>query len=127
MTVNGPIPSDQLGQTAMHEHILIDLFRVSRLSDFLLNDEEMAADEVRLFQDAGGGTIVDVTTPDLGRDPLALQRISRETGVHLVMGCGWYRQPFYPEEIDQLTVNAIADQMIRDITDGVGDTRVRAG
>jgi phosphotriesterase-related protein len=127
MTVQGPISPDELGKTAMHEHILIDLFRVSRLSDFLLNDEEMAADEVRLFQDAGGGAIVDVTTPDLGRDPLALRRISRETGVHVVMGCGWYRQPFYPAEVDRWTVNDIANQIIWDISEGVGDTGVRAG
>jgi phosphotriesterase-related protein len=127
MTVQGPIPADTLGKTAMHEHVLIDLFRVSRLSDFLLNDEEMAADEVRLFKDAGGATIVDVTTPDLGRDPLALRRISEATGVHLVMGCGWYRQPFYPEEIDRTTVDAIASQMIGDITNGVGETGIRAG
>jgi len=127
MTVRGPIPSSVIGQTGMHEHILIDVFRVSRLSDFLLNDESMAIDEVMHFKNAGGGTIVDVTTPDLGRDPMALQRISEAADVHLIMGCGWYRQPFYPAEIDQTTVEAIAGQIVHDLGVGVGETGIRAG
>lgn len=127
MTVRGPISAEGLGITAMHEHLLIDVFRVNRLSDYLVNDEEMAIEELLFFKEAGGRTLVDVTTPDLGRNPVALQRISAATGVHVVMGCGWYRQPFYSEAIDRITVNAIADQIVRDITEGVDDTGVRAG
>jgi predicted metal-dependent phosphotriesterase family hydrolase len=40
---------------------------------------------------------VDLTTSGMRRDPLGVRRISA-TGVQVVMGCGWYRQPYYPEE-----------------------------
>ena len=43
------------------------------------------------------------------------------------MGSGWYRQPFYPPEIDRLSTDELADRMIRELTDGIGDTGVRAG
>ena len=127
MTVSGPMPAAELGITAPHEHLLIDLFRVSRISDGLVNDEEMCVEEVRIFRDAGGRTIVDVTTPDLARNPLALRRISQATGVHVVTGCGWYRQPYYPEHIDRVTVNAIADQIVHEIEAGVDGTGIRPG
>ena len=50
-----------------------------------------------------GQLLVEVTTPDLGRDPLALRRVAEATELHMVMGTGWYRQPFYPPEIDALS------------------------
>ena len=45
------------------------------LPNVTLDDEETAAFEVDLYKAAGGGTIVDVTTPGIGRDPLALARL----------------------------------------------------
>ncbi len=38
----------------------------------------------------GGGTVVDATPLDLGRDPDALLRLSWESGLHVVMGTGYY-------------------------------------
>src|SRR5206468_7430844 len=55
--------------------------------------------------------------------------LSRATGLHLVMGAGWYRGAHYPAEasIDRRSVGALADQIVRDAADGVGDTGIRAG
>jgi phosphotriesterase-related protein len=127
VTVRGPVPAVTLGITATHEHLLMDLFRVNRLSDFLMNDEQLAIDELHLFKEAGGGTLVDMTTSDLGRNPAALRRISEASGVHIVMGCGWYRQPSYPVEIDTSTVNDLAAGIVRDLTEGVDGSGIRAG
>ena len=49
--------------------------------------------------------------------------------MHFVMGCGWYRGNYYlPEErIDRRSANDLAEELIREITDGVGDTGIRPG
>jgi phosphotriesterase-related protein len=47
--------------------------------------------------------------------------------LHIVMSTGWYRQPFYPPEIDRTSTQALADRMIRDLTGGVDGTGLRAG
>ena len=55
--------------------------------------------------------------------------LARATGLHIVMGCGWYREAYYPAEarIDRRSVDDLADELVREATDGVGDTGVRPG
>jgi predicted metal-dependent phosphotriesterase family hydrolase len=127
MTVRGPVPADRLGVVAMHEHLVCDLFHVNRQPDFLMNDEATAGDELRRFKEAGGGTLVDLTTRDLRRDPAALRRISEAVDVHVVMGGGWYRQLTYPPSIDSRTVNDLADEMVRDVCEGADGSGIRSG
>ena len=41
------------------------------------------------------------------------------------MGCGWYRTAYYPAEaqIDRRSVDDLADELVREATEGVGGTR----
>jgi phosphotriesterase-related protein len=93
--------------------------------DHVLNEVELAVDELALFRSAGGRAIVEVTPPDLGRDPGRLAEISRRSGVHVVMGTGWYRRAFYPEHLDRTPTAALAEAMVAELTYGV--LGVRAG
>lgn len=154
-TVLGPVPVDELGVTLMHEHLLIDaspwfvepeeasrraiahgpvrmeVLGVLRNDPFLcldncrLLDEEAAIEEASRFRRAGGGTIVDPTCRGIGRDPGALQRISRATGLHVVMGSGYYLEPSHPAQVGRMGVDDIAEEIRRDVTEGIGG--VRAG
>jgi phosphotriesterase-related protein len=126
-TVRGLVPPSALGRVLPHEHLLCDLYRVSGQTDHLLNDEELACEELAFLTAAGGTALVETTPIDLGRNPEGLRRISESTGVHIIMGTGWYRQPFYPPEIDRWDTNRLADIMITELTQGVGDTGIRAG
>ena len=126
-TVQGPIQPDALGPTLTHEHILCDFYRVTGQLDHLLNDEALAVEELKHFAAAGGSGVVECTTIDLGRDVEGLRRIAAHTGLHLIAGTGWYRQPFYPPAIDRLPTNDLAQRMIDDLTRGVGETGIRAG
>lgn len=127
MTVLGPVPADQLGITLPHEHLLCDLARVTGRREEQLADVDLAVAEVARFRSAGGATLVDLTNRHLGRDPLALQTISRATGLHIVMGCGWYREPFYDREVFEKTTDQLTDDIVAEATRGVGDTGVRPG
>src|SRR4051795_2862132 len=139
-TVLGPIAPGQLGVTLMHEHLLLDAtpwFRepepgsrrglahrsVSiemlgwlRNDPFLcrdnceLLDEEVATEEVRHFRLAGGDSVIDPTCRGIGRDPLALQRMARATGLHIVMGAGYYLEPAHPKHVRAMSVSDIAEE-----------------
>ena len=126
-TVLGEIEPSVLGRTLMHEHIFCDMYRVTGRLNELLNDEALSVNELAALRKAGGTALVEVTTPDLGRDPEALCRVAEKTELHIIMGTGWYRQPFYPPEIDRLSTNELADMIIAELTDGVEGTGIPAG
>ena len=131
MTVRGPVPGAELGFVLPHEHVYCTLrhadYRYDVADQFV--DEDVMADEVMAFADLGGATIFDLSVPDNGRSPQRLRRLSERTGVHFVMGCGWYRGNYYlPEErIDRRSADDLAEELIGEITDGVGDTGIRPG
>jgi phosphotriesterase-related protein len=126
-TVLGPIPPDTLGRTLMHEHVRCDFYRVSGLLDHLLNDETLAVAELALLIQSGGAALVECTTIDLGRDVEALRRIARQSGVHIVAGTGWYRERYYPPQIDRLTTEELAQGMVRELMEGIGESDICAG
>lgn len=126
-TVRGEVAAGDLGVVLPHEHLFSDLLREYRSSG-ILNDEELAIAEVGRYAAAGGGTIVDLTTVEIGRDPEALRRVSEATGVHVVMGCGHYRDPYLDRGwFDRTPVDEIAAEIVSEIVDGVGPGHVRPG
>jgi predicted metal-dependent phosphotriesterase family hydrolase len=131
MTVRGPLLASELGFTQTHEHLLLNVEWIdTRFSlDGILDDEALAVEELGAFATAGGRTIVDLTNVGLRRDPLGVRRISEATGVNVVMGCGWYRQPYYPAEalIDRTSTDALAERLIFEIEHGLDGTDVRPG
>jgi phosphotriesterase-related protein len=130
-TVLGPIEPAQLGFTLPHEHTQIALWHVPDRWDYwqLTRDEPLILDELAAYRAAGGSALVDLTLPGVGRDPDWLVGLARSSGLHIVMGCGWYRGAHYPAEvgIDRRTVDELADALVQEATDGVGDTGVRPG
>ena len=70
-----------------------------------------------------------MTLPGIGRDPAWLKRIAEQSGLHVVMGGGWYRTAYYPPEalIEQRTVDNLAEELVHDATVGVGETGIRIG
>lgn len=130
-TVLGPLDPADLGVTLPHEHTAISLWHIPNRWDYweLRRDEPLILDELRRFRDAGGRSLVDLTLPGVGRDPVWLRRLSEASGLSIVMGAGWYREPYYPAEalIDRRSVDSLADELARDATDGVGGTGIRAG
>ena len=100
---------------------------VSVRDNLRLTDEATAVAEVARFAAVGGGAIADPTTEGIGRDPEALARISRGTGVHVVMGAGYYVHGSHPAWIEEANEGAIVDAMVADLIDGVGTHRIRAG
>ena len=93
-----------------------------------LDDIESAIVEVKRFAAQGGRTILEACADQgNGRDPEGLARISRESGLNVVMGSGIFLDPVHgPEHLDG-TVREIADRIVRDLTVGAQGTNIRAG
>lgn len=156
-TVLGVIDAREMGITLAHEHILIDAMFMyvepklagqqafaqqkinlrnigwvrynwtQNLDNVRLFDEDTAVSELRHFLAAGGRTIVDPTNIGLARDPAGLARISRLSGVRIVMGSGHYLAVTHPPDVKTRSEDSIAAEITRDILEGVGSTGVRAG
>jgi predicted metal-dependent phosphotriesterase family hydrolase len=133
-TVLGPVEPGDLGFTLPHEHTAIALWHVSDRWDYweLTRDVEVIRPELERFRDLGGSALADVTSAGVGRDPGWLVGLAEATGLHIVMGCGWYRGAYYPAEalIDRRSVDDLADELVRELEVGIagpGDRRVRAG
>jgi phosphotriesterase-related protein len=150
-TVLGLIEPSDLGFTQTHEHLLITLLPPGMRDDYegepitlenvgyyrrhwvnnpdnlRLNSETDAIEELKRYKEAGGDAIVEVTPKNTDRNPEALARISRETGVHVVMGSGYYQAAYHPPEIENLSESAIAELMIDEFEKGADGTAVKAG
>lgn len=127
-TVQGPIEAAELGVCYGHEHLLSappDPFLDEM--DFVLDDEDAAALEMRSFRRAGGSAVVEMTTPDYGRDVAGLRRVSERTGVHIVCAAGYNKDPFSAPFVNGVSVEELTERFVREIVEGIDDTGIRAG
>ena len=95
--------------------------------EYRINSIEDCIYEVERFKRAGGGCIVDATSIGLSRDPAGLREVSRVTGVHIIMGGGYYEKAWHPPDMDDLTEDELYRRIRRDIVDGVGDEGIDGG
>jgi phosphotriesterase-related protein len=156
-TVLGLVEARDLGITLAHDHVLIDgtfmyvepeeisqkdlahqkitlenrgwvgYHWTSNRDNVELKDEGIAVSELRHFVAAGGRTIVDPTNRGLGRDPEALARIARLTGMNIIMGAGYYIGSTHPADMAERSEEAITREIVADIEVGVGETSIKAG
>lgn len=157
LTVLGPVDTDSLGIVLPHEHVLADMTAyfveptkttekrmanqpvsienlywvhthlMGNRDDLLMKDEELARDELMRFKNADGAVVVDMSCIGLGRDPHGLKRIARATGLHIVMGAGYYVSCSHPADLKEKNESEIADEIVRDIVEGVDQSGIRAG
>ena len=131
-TVLGDIPPEPWGITNAHAHLVGGAdtskppFDTTDATELIMRLED-SLPELEDFARAGGFCLVDLTPMGMGRDPDALVRASEESGVHIVMGTGIYHETHHPEAIAALTDEGIAEILIREITEGVEGSDVRAG
>ena len=142
MTVTGSVDVDELGFTLMHEHIFLDLMRDAWIFTNVLNDPELADVELRRIGDAGGGTIVDLTSGGLRehdkhllydedlnhiKHSIAVRRASERSGIKVILGAGWYHQNYYEPRLWEMTTGEMTEEIVREIEDGIDGTDVQAG
>jgi len=127
-TVLGDVDPAELGFILPHEHLItFPPMRVRSDSDYRLQDVEKAIEEVNLFKRAGGTALAEMTTHGYGRDVKALERISQETGVHIVSTTGFIMESLFPAEAFNYTEKQLVDVFVKDVQVGMDGTHIRAG
>lgn len=136
-TVRGPIGTDRLGQTLMHEHVFV-------ITPELIENYPDTWDEEARVEDAVGkltrlkalgiDTIVDPTVVGLGRSIPRIQRINEHVDINIVVATGLYtfdELPFALREVGPGTPiggeEPMVDMFVKDLTEGIAGTAVRAG
>ena len=155
-TVLGNIAPDQLGVTLGHEHLLIDLRGLwdnppperaylidqeptlenlgtllrnpydSKLN-LLIDNLDVSIQELLRYRAVGGQGLIEMTTIGLNPQPQALCAIAEQSGVHVVAGCGYYRQPLLDPSLHDRSTEEIADDLLRWLNEGMHGTTIRAG
>jgi len=95
--------------------------------NLLLDDLELTLTELQPFRELGGKTIVDCTSEGIARAPEKLRELSQRSGVQIVAGCGFYTHDTLPPAFETRPVEAVADELIQNLTVGIGTSGIRAG
>ncbi len=127
-TVLGPVDDSELGYVLSHEHVLVsagdDVHHYPWLYDMDATRDRLV-EELTEAREGGIGTLIDLTTPDLGRDVEFVAEVARRSGMHIVAGTGMWRD--VPRSFWFRDPDAIADIFVREIEVGIGETEIKAG
>ena len=130
-TVRGPVDTADLGVTLIHEHLLIGWpgWEKDPLTTFDRRGEiEKAVARLQELRGLGVQTFVDPCPVDIGRDVEFAAEVADRAGIHYVAATGMYKEELgMPTHFRQMSVDALAELYVREITEGIGGTGIRAG
>ena len=134
MTIYFVEPAAASDRSLAHEPLCLDnlywvrLHESSNIDNLKLTDERLATEEAMVYKLASGDTLVELTTSGaFGRDPIGLAHIARATGLNIIMGAGHYMATSNYARLATKPEEEFTEDIIRDITIGVGQTGIRAG
>jgi phosphotriesterase-related protein len=87
--------------------------------DIMHNVDLMTAEVVKAKNDGNIACIVDAGHAEMGRSVDFLRQVSMKSGVPIVVGGGFYSQPFYPKEISTMSEEQIVKALIKQSDDDV--------
>lgn len=144
-TALGPIEPHELGSTSMHEHILSDLAlwckprteeppagvpmgpglrsylawnALALPENLILDDIDVAVEELTTVAEAGGSAVVELTLEGMGARVAELPEISRRSGVHVIIGAGFYVEETHPERLKRLSVDELTEELLDQLRNG---------
>ncbi|HVY10338.1 MAG TPA: phosphotriesterase-related protein [Mycobacteriales bacterium] len=137
-TAGGPIDIGALGRTLIHEHVFVMTTEVQANFKTDWDEDRNVADAIEkltALKQAGIDTIVDPTVIGLGRYLPRIVDIARQVEINIIVATGVYtydelpryfrmRGPFLPGLEDR--PDPMVDMFVTDLTEGIGDTGVRA-
>ncbi len=127
-SVLGPIEDSQLGVTLSHEHVLVGMGEDNHHYPWRFDWDATRANAIRELREAKSGgvdTIIDLTTPDLGRDVEFIRDVSQASGMNVIVATGIWRdvpRSFWERDLDE-----IANIFVHEIEVGIGNTTIKAG
>lgn len=131
-TVLGPVPADRLGIILPHEHFPSTsqpggCEETAPSPGYAQRLDDLQRDAIREAQSRGVGTFVELTPPGNCRCVPMMQRLGRETGLHVVACTGFYLESTWPGWVAQRSEADLTRFMVRELTEEMPGTGARAG
>ena len=136
-TAKGPIEPRALGRVLVHEHVIcMDMeYTLNYRPDFVAEEKiAEAADRLNRVKALGIDTIIDLTVLGLGRNIPLIAKVAERTDINIIVATGCYTFDKLPGPLDHWgpgqmfnEPDPLPDMFVRDITQGVHGTRVKAG
>jgi len=135
--VTGPIDASDLGHTLVHEHVFVlnTEYKENYLTDW--DEQERIDDAVQKLTElkaVGIDSIMDPTVLGLGRYIPRIQKIAARVELNIIVGTGLYTYNDVPHQFEHQGPGLLVDiseplteMFVKDITEGIADTGVRAG
>lgn len=131
-TVTGRARPEELGMTLVHEHLLIGFpgWFMDALAPKFRKEEALArgVDRLKELRDFGVSTFMDPCPMDLGRDVEFMAECAQRSGMRIICATGAYTEnEGLTYTFRALTVEDITAIYVKELTEGIGDTGIRAG
>jgi phosphotriesterase-related protein len=136
-TVTGALDTGDLGRVLMHEHVFVINHEYAVNYPETWDDEKRTADAVAkltALKEAGIDTIVDLTVLGLGRDIRKVAAVAERSPVRIVAATGFYTFTELPNYLKFRGPGRLiggdepmTGMFVRDITEGIAGTGIRAG
>jgi len=134
MTVQGPVPYEQLGITDAHNHIWIEAIPGGIEGNPILNQYDLILRELVEYRGNGGGSLLDCQPGGCGRDGNKLLQLSKASMVNLIACTGFHLKKYYPPDywLWEASAQTVSDTLTSELEQGLEetintDTPARAG
>jgi 5-phospho-D-xylono-1,4-lactonase len=128
ITVTGAVAVDDLEAVYPHEHLLTGPpSHVAVDTDLVLDDAKQLLADLRDFRNLGGRTIVELTTPDYGRDVVGLAELSRASGINVIAAAGFNKAHYSRPHVEGRSIEELTERFAGEVLRGVADTGIRCG
>ncbi len=132
-TLTGDVSPSSLGRTLIHEHLCVDWGEMVGRPKVLRFDYDDMVDLMvskldRLYEE-GFGAMVECTPYGAGRYVDLFSDVAKRSPVRIIASTGFFHEsscPIHPIA-GALDVDALTDLFSREITEGMGDTLIKAG
>ncbi|MEW6270877.1 MAG: phosphotriesterase-related protein [Thermodesulfobacteriota bacterium] len=131
-TVTGTCTPQELGRTLVHEHLLVGYpgWQMDALAPRFERAEakKRAIEAMHRLQEFGVETFLDPCPMDLGRDPEFMAEVAQASGMRIICTTGaYFEEQGLTYTFANLPLDDIAAIYEKEITEGIGETGIKAG
>lgn len=133
MTVRGPIEPMAMGNSLIHEHILVDFIGAEKIDPSRWVDEKViqkVLPYLEVARNLGCQTLVDCTPNYLGRDVVLLEKLSVLGTMNIITNTGYYGgsdNKFLPPHALTESAEQLSERWISEWKNGIDATSIKPG
>lgn len=133
LTVKGKIKSSELGNTLIHEHVLVDFIGADKITPDRWDQDEVIKKVLPYLLEIkarGIKSMVECTPAYIGRDVKLLQKLSDQSGLNILTNTGFYGasdNKYLPAFALTETAEQLSSRWIAEFENGIDGTSIKPG